>query len=169
MRIASRPLYRLRQVVWALRPRLTDEERAEAGEVLGERLLPLFKRMDAADQRHCFDVYRAARQAGCQDVDVLTAALIHDCGKAPSAEHGRIRLWHRVTHVALESAAPRLLRRLTRQSGGLQLLESHAERGLKMAESRGARPEVLELMRAMEHGDSDDERVRLLQAADDRA
>jgi hypothetical protein len=108
-------------------------------------------------------------KAGAQDEDVLTAALIHDCGKAPSAEDGRIRLWHRVAYVALGRATPGLLRRLARRPGGLRLLERHADRSLEMAAAAGADPEVLRLMRAMENGEPGDERVGLLRAADDAA
>ena len=168
MRIVSRPLYRARQVGWALRPKVTGEERAEAREVLGDRLFPAFEGMDRADQRHCLDVYRAARRTGCEDRDVLTAALIHDCGKAPSTKDGRIRLWHRIAYVALGTVAPGLLRRLLRRPGGLRLLDSHIERGMETAAARGASPDVLELMRGME-GEGGDERARLLRAADDAA
>ena len=153
MRIVSRALYRARQVGWALRPNVTDEQSAEAAGVLGRRLFALFDAMEGPDQRHCFDVYRAALKAGSHDRDLLTAALIHDCGKAPSAEDGRIRLW----------------RRLVRRRGALRLLDRHAERGLKMAAAQGAPAEVLRLMRGMEDGAVADERVRLLRAADDAA
>ena len=169
MRIVSRALYRARQVGWALRPNVTSEERTEAADVLGERLFALFDEMEDPDQRHCFDVYRAALKAGSHDRDLLTAALIHDCGKAPSAEDGRIRLWHRVGYVALGRTTPGLLQRLAQRPGGLRLLDRHAERGLEMAAALGAPAEVLRLMRAMEDGDPGDERVGLLRAADDGA
>src|SRR3989304_9782738 len=91
MRVVSRPLYRARQMGWALRPKVTEDERAEARALLDERLFGLFDAMDGADQRHCIDVYQAARKAGCEDRDVLTAALIHDCGKAPRPEDRRNR------------------------------------------------------------------------------
>ncbi len=168
MRIVSRPLYRAQQVGWALRPKVTEEERAETREVLGEQLFALFGAMDSTDQRHCIDVYRAARRAGCEDSDALTAALIHDCGKAASAEDGRIRLWHRIAYVALEAVAPGLLRRLAGRPGGLRLLHTHVERGMEMAAARGASPDVLALMRGME-GESGDERAGLLRAAEDAA
>jgi len=169
MRIVSKPLYRARQVGSALRPKVTDEERKEARRVLGDRLFALFGAMDGADQRHCLDVYNAARRAGCKDREALTAALIHDCGKAPSDEDGRIRLWHRVTYVVLEAIAPGMLRRLARRPGGLRLLDRHAERGIEIAEAHGATAEVLDLMRGMEDGETADEQVRLLRAADDAA
>ena len=169
MRIVSGPLYRARQAGWALRPKVTDAERQEVRSVVGDRLFAVFAAMDGADQRHCLDVYRAARRAGCEDREVLTAALIHDCGKAPSAEDGRIRLWHRVTSVLLEAFAPWLLRRIAHRPGGLRLLDRHAERGVEIAETNGATPEVLDLMRRMEDGTDGDERARLLRAADDAA
>lgn len=169
MRTVSRPLYRARQMGWALRPRVTDKECAEAREILGDRLSSLFEGMDGPDQRHCFDVYVAARAAGCEDSDVLSAALIHDCGKAPDDVDGRIRLWDRIAYVALHAAAPWLLRRLARRPGGLRLLDRHAERGVEMGAALGASREVLGLMRGMEDGDAEDERVRLLRAADDAA
>jgi hypothetical protein len=169
MRIVSGPLYRARQVGWALRPGVGDAERTEAREVLDERLFALFEAMDAADQRHCIDVYRAARSAGCEDQEVLTAALIHDCGKAASAEDGRVRLWHRVAYVVLGTVAPRVLRRLARRPGGLRLLERHAERGLELAAANGASQGVLALVQGMEDGETSDERVLLLREADDLA
>jgi len=169
MRIVSRPLYRARQMGWALRPRVTGNERSEAREVLGERLFPLFEGMDGPDQRHCFDVYVAARAAGCEDSEVLTAALIHDCGKAPDDIDGRIRLWHRVAYVALDTLAPWLLRRLVRRPGGLRLLGRHAKRGVEMAAALDTPREVLGLMLGMEDGDIQDERVRMLRRADDAA
>ena len=168
MRI-SRSLYRARQVGWALRPRVTDVELAAVREVLGDRLYALFCTMEAADQRHCIDVYEAAGKAGCEDRDVLTAALIHDCGKTPSTGDGRIRLWHRIAYVALRASAPALLRRFASRPGGLRLLDRHAERGIEVAAAHGAAPEVLDLMRRMEDGADGDDRIRLLRSADDAA
>jgi len=145
------------------------EDIAEARSVLGEDLFPLFLAMEMSDQRHGVDVYREVRRIGCGDPEVLTVALIHDCGKARTAEHGRIHLWHRVLYVALDALAPSLLGRLARRTGGLRLLREHAERGLRLTAAYGASPEVLGLMRAMEDRDTEDERALLLRAADDRA
>ena len=169
MRIVKWPLYRARQVTWALRAQVSIEETAEARGVLGEHLFPLFLAMETSDQRHGVDVYREVRRAGCDDPEVLTVALIHDCGKTRTAEDGCIRLWHRVLHVALGAVAAPLLGRLARRPGGLRLLSEHAERGLRLAEAHGASPEVLGLMRAMEDRETEDRRARSLRNADDRA
>jgi hypothetical protein len=77
----SRGLYRLRQLRRTLRPRVQPEERAEARRVLGERLYPIFDSMQAADQRHCLDVYAKLVASGCTDTEMLQTALIHDAGK----------------------------------------------------------------------------------------
>jgi hypothetical protein len=145
------------------------DEITEARGVLGEHLFPLFLAMETSDQRHGVDVYRELRRVACHDPEVLTVALLHDCGKASTAEDGRIRLWHRVLHVALGAVAPPLLGRLARRPGGLRLLSEHAGRGLTLAEAHGASEEVLWLMRAMEDRETKDRRARSLRNADDRA
>lgn len=167
--LLRRPLYRTRQVWWSLRSKVRREEVDEARALLGERLFAAFRAMDPPDQRHCLDVYRAAKGMGCTDQDVLTAALIHDCGKAPDETDGRLRLWHRASYVALLAVAPGLLRRLSRRPGGLRLLNRHAERGIEIARECGASVEVLDLLRRMEGGEDGDGRVRVLREADDRA
>lgn len=169
MSIARGPLYRARQVLWALRPHVTADELAEAESLLGAKLFEAFCAMDDGDKRHCIDVFSAARNAGCEDRAVLTAALIHDCGKASSREDGRIRLWHRIAYVALTTLSPGLVARMARRPGGMRLLHQHPERGLEIASALGAPADVLELMRRMEDKGDSDERVRLLQAADDAA
>jgi len=47
------------------------------------------------------------------------------------------------------------------------MLERHADRGARLAESRGAPPEVVRLIRAMDDRAETDDLVRLLRAADD--
>jgi hypothetical protein len=169
MSIVSRPLYRARQVLWALWPHVTDRELAEAESFLGGDLFVAFRAMDDGDKRHCIDVFNAARNAGSEDRVVLTAALIHDCGKASSREDGRIRLWHRIAYVALTTVSSGLAARMARRPGGMRLLRQHSERGIEIASAHGAPADVLELMRRMEDKGDGDARVRLLQAADDAA
>lgn len=158
---SPRPLYRTRQVLGALRPRISADERAEAAALLGERLLALFDSMAPRDQRHCLDVYLALRRQGCQDGDVLVAALLHDAGKG-----ARVRLWQRVAYVLLEAASPRLLERVG-DGWGLAALHRHAERGAELAAGAGAPPQVVELIRRHEERDAADEQLTVLRAADD--
>jgi len=162
----ERPLYRLRQFFGALKPRIEKAERFEAAELLGERLRPLFESMSERDQRHSVDVYRTLKEQGRRDPDLLTAALLHDAGKGRLAGV-RVRLWHRVSYVLLETSAPWALGTLVNGRGGLAALHRHAERGALVAEALGAPATVVELIRRHEERDSPDERLRLLRAADD--
>ena len=57
------------------------------------------------DQRHSLNVCATLRQAGHEDPALLTAALLHDAGKAA----GRIWLWQRALAVLLQRWTPRLL------------------------------------------------------------
>lgn len=165
MSSVSRALYRSRQLLSALRPRLRPDERAEARALLGEALFPLFRSMSPRDQRHCLDVFRALRARGCRDAHLLTAALLHDVGKGRLAGPP-VRLWHRVAFVLLAALAPRLLDRW--RGGGLATLRRHAQRGAELAARAGAPPAVVELIRRHEEcGQGADPRLRLLRAADD--
>ena len=161
----SRPLYRAGQFFASLRPRVDAAERAEAAAVLGEKLFALFDSMTPRDQRHCLDVYLALREGGCRDRDVLLAALLHDAGKGRLAG-ARTRLWHRVAYVLLAAAQPGRLETLS-AGGGLAVLHDHSQRGAELAVSMGASATVVELIRRHESRETGDDRLRLLQAADD--
>lgn len=163
----SRALYRSRQFLGALRPRLSHAERNEVSATLGPRLLPLFDSMTLRDQRHCLDVHAAVKENGCRDPHVLMAALLHDAGKGQLAG-ASIRLHHRVSYVMLAAGAPWLLRRLAASGrGGLGSLHHHPERGAILAEALGAPEPVVELIRRHEDRNGSDERLRLLRLADD--
>ena len=166
MSTASRPLYRARQFLGALRPRVDGTELKDASALLGQRLMPLFLSMSRRDQRHCLDVYGALVRTGCHDQNVLLAALLHDAGKGGLAG-ARVRLWHRVAYVLLATASARLLERLAGGRGGLAALHHHCERGALLAERHGAPAEVVDLIRRHEATAPADERLLSLRAADD--
>lgn len=133
-----RPHYRLRQFFAALRPKLQRPELADARNLLGEDLFPLFRSMTLRDQRHSLDVLRYLRGQGCQDRDTLAAALLHDIGKGSN-----VRMWERMTYVLLNAATPSLLSRV---NTGLARLRDHAETGGRMAAAAGAGPELVRLI-----------------------
>jgi hypothetical protein len=164
--MASRPLYRARQFFGALQPRVRRSELRAARELLGPQLTPLFLSMSRRDQRHCLDVCATLRTWGCEDGDVLTAALLHDAGKGSMAA-GRVRLWHRVTYVLLEAGAPSMIRPLSRYSRGLRALRRHGERGVMLVEALGGPAEVVRLLREMERSGTADSRALLLREADE--
>ena len=162
----KRPIYRTRQLIGALKPRVDSIERAEAEQLLGPKLSSLFESMSTRDQRHSLDVHRKLKHQGHTDRDLLIASLLHDSGKAALAGV-KVRLWHRVAYVLLEAGAPWGLRRLATGRSGLAALSQHAERGALVAEALGAPVAVVELIRRHEDDGTVDERQRLLRLADD--
>jgi hypothetical protein len=165
---ALRPMYRTRQFLGALRPSVQTQEMAEVRAVLGPQLMTLFESMPRRDQRHCIDVFRAVRSSGCDEPDVLVAALLHDAGKGRFSG-AKVRLWHRVAWVLLGAGPSTLRRGTSNRSPGLAALRDHVERGVVLAEAFGAPPEVLRLIREMEDAAPADGRAAMLRAADERA
>jgi hypothetical protein len=162
MRATPRPLYRSRQFLGSLRPRVDPALRDEALALLPERARALFESMMLRDRQHCLDVYRRLRDEGHTDSDLLAAALLHDCGK------GEIALWHRVAFVLLDSAAPARLRRAARPGEGaswravMYRCLHHEELGAQLARAAGCSERTMALIR----GD-DEPALAALYAADD--
>jgi hypothetical protein len=122
--------------------------------------------MSGRDQRHCLDVYQKLRSAGCEDTEVLQAALLHDAGKGSLAGKN-VRLWHRVAYVMLENGPKTGVELASRANGGIATLRDHGERGAVLADAFGASAEVVFLLREMEQARPQDPRAELLKAADD--
>ena len=106
-----RAAYRVFQMWRSLVARPLDaRERAILTELLPPDGQALFATMTRNDQRHSFTVYRALLAQGCEDHELLAAALLHDSGKGG----GRVPLWVRPPVVLLRTFAPGLLRWLAR-------------------------------------------------------
>ena len=162
----SRLSYRARQFRRTLAPGITANDLHEAESALGEDLYALFAAMQPADQRHCIDVYRRLRAEGEDDPDVLAAALIHDAGKGGESAR-RIRTWHRVAYVILDTLPPAALDRIARGDGGLAHLHRHGEATIRLVRSAGASERLTGLLEVMEAGRRDDPQAARLLAADD--
>ncbi len=102
-------MHRLRQGLRALTAftRPVDFDAARA--VLSPGLLPLFERMRRSEQQHSLRVMRALQVAGHTHPDLLTAALLHDCGKARVP----LTLFGRTLTVLARRFTPRLAARLS--------------------------------------------------------
>jgi hypothetical protein len=145
----GRALYRVGQVWRNLTPRPLDaDDRAVLTAQMSAEARRLFATMSRADQRHSLDVYAALRARGHEDADLLTAALLHDCGKGA----GRVRLWVRPPIVLLRAFAPKLLDWLTYAPQPwwrrpFYYAWRHAEVGADLAAVAGVSPGAVLLIR----------------------
>jgi hypothetical protein len=161
----ARALHRVRQFFGALRPRVTDADRAEVYAWLDAPLRAVFETMTLRDQQHGIIVYRRVRAtAPAPDPALFAASLLHDCGK------GRVALWHRVAFVLL-GLAPGMQARIAAEHGAawrraMWRLLHHPRLGAEMAAAAGADPDVVRMIREQESA-APDPRLALLQAADD--
>ncbi len=103
--------YRVYQVWRSLAARPLDaEDHAILDATLPAAGRAVFFTMSRNDQRHSLTVYRALRERGCDDADLLAAALLHDSGKGG----GRVPFVIRPAVVLLRAFAPGALRWLAR-------------------------------------------------------
>jgi hypothetical protein len=157
----ARALYRSGQVVHALWPRVKPDDLDFARRVLTDDLATLFLAMERRDQRHAIAVARRLQAQGVEDRDLLTAALLHDCGK------GAVPVWLRVLKVL----SPGLLQRLAQEQGSesrqaAYRLLNHAPIGAERVLAAGGSPTMARLISGrVEAGE--EARLALLIAADD--
>lgn len=141
--------YRVFQVWRSLAARpLDDEDRAILAVTLPDAGRALFATMSVNDQRHSLTVYRALRERGCEDADLLAAALLHDSGKGS----GRVPFVARPLVVLLRAFAPRALAWLARSPrpwfrSPFYYASRHAAIGADLAARAGLRERVVTLIR----------------------
>lgn len=166
---AVRVIYRLRQFWEALRAHRDPAALAAARRVLSPNLWALFTQMPPGEQAHALRVFRRLQEAGCTDADVLTAALLHDVGKA--LQHPR--LWERVAAVLGQACCPRQAARWGQGNPRgwrrpFVIAAQHPAWGARLAETAGASPRAVALIRAHQETApaADDPGLALLQWAD---
>ena len=101
--------------------------------------------MHRADQRHGLDVVQLLRSGGHDDVELLQAALLHDCSKGPS-----VRLPHRVAWSLGERYGDGMLdvfAQLPRFKAAFAALRDHAEGSARLALEAGCSERTAELIR----------------------
>ena len=141
--------YRVWQFGRSVLPRPLDaDDRAILEAYLPPAGRALFSSMSRNDQRHSLTVYRALRQRGSDDPDLLAAALLHDSGKGG----GRVRLWVRPPFVLLRVFAPGVLRWLARDDAAwwrrpFYYAWRHAEVGADLAAAAGLSERAVLLIR----------------------
>jgi hypothetical protein len=137
---------RVRRFLSAIDARPRSGIVASATANLTPQQLTLFHRMHPADQAHCLRLRAELLCAGHGDPDLITAALLHDCGKAwPSP-----RLWLRVLVDVGESIAPAGLDWLCTRRFWLgwiaRAYRLHGALGARAARLAGCSPRVVALI-----------------------
>ena len=139
---------------------LTVEEQTEVGTLLPPAAFSLFASMSPADQRHSLRVCRGLQARGWDERELLTAALLHDAGKAA----GRVPFWTRPLIVLGKRCVPGLLARLTAYPveeshlpgwrRALSYAWWHAEVGADLAERAGLSERAVHYIRMHHRPDS---------------
>jgi len=162
---------RLRQLLRTLRPRFRAEERAWVQTFLPAEAWALFQRQSLPEQRHALDVAAtlsadAALLPLSERCWLLTAALLHDCGKAQV----QIHLKHRILAVILASLPHPLSAFWKKHSASARFAWTvHVEHplwGSRLASEAGLDEPVRRLI--FEHHTPHDRLALLLAQADNR-
>lgn len=171
--------YRARQFFTALMSKVTKADMSEARKVLGPDLFKVFAALPEQYRRHGLGVYRRVRANGCYDPVVWQAALLHDAGKYDPDSRLYVTLGHRVAVVLLEvlPGGEKVMQRLSRRNDGsgrlggmlypFYLSRHHARLGARLATQHGASADVVGLISQHHNKVKGDERLAILQAADD--
>ena len=179
-RQGQRWLYRTGQFFKALLGKVSLDEMAEARQVLGHDLYPMFEELPAQYRHHMLAVYRRVRDAGCGDRHVWQAALLHDVGKYDPATRRYVSIPYRVAVVVLAVVPQgRHFLRGVSAHGSVRpvgwfypfyLNRTHAQLGAERASRYGAHPEVIELVaNHHNHAGNSNKALAALQAADERS
>ena len=162
--------YRIQQGVRGLLSRFQAEDDEPARAYLAPKPWSLYARMDKADRAHCLRVFTWLHAQGEDDPDLLTAALLHDVGKAAA----QIGVWHRSIKVLLKRLAPDRWQSLSRPTDPNSLrypfyvLDVHPLLGSRMAAKVGCSKTTVWLIRNHEiEPDQNDPRYPLMRALQD--
>jgi len=132
-----------------------------------EVLLPsergLFAAMERRDRRHGFEVFDRLRAGGATDRDLLTAALLHDCGK------GAVPVWLRALNVVARPFVELLAREEgTGAFGAAYRLLHHPTLGADLARSAGSSEATVRYITGRVRLE-EEANMELLRAADDES
>ncbi|MDP4126376.1 MAG: HD domain-containing protein [Bacillota bacterium] len=144
--------YRLHQFLNAVFPKIDSWDIKWALNHLSPEASELFLKQSWVEQRHAIDVTKkivnAKNLLSHPDLETLiTAALLHDCGKSLVS----IRLWHRV-YIVLMQKMPLSIWSCLEQSNTvfaspLKIATYHAQWGERLAKKAGLNAQVCLLIR----------------------
>lgn len=157
----ARPVYRARQFWQAMLPSMYAVDDGLPSRYLSKAEAGLFYDMHRRDQRHALEVAGRLTAAGHTEMDLIAAALLHDCAKLD------VPVWLRISRVL----APGLVSSLGRADatgwrGAAYRLSNDSRLSADLAAEAGASDLTTQLIR----GETDAEsahKLGLLRAADD--
>ncbi len=167
--MSSRLIYRTRQFWNALPGHRKQVDTEALLPHLSPSQIVLFRRMDASEQAHAFQVFERLKATGQTDADLLAAALLHDVGKVlfPLSILDRVvivlgkRLFRRRS-VHWSEGTPKSFRR------PFVVAAHHPQWGADLAEKAGASRRTVDLIRFhQETSTNEDPLLLALQSADD--
>ncbi len=140
--------HRVAQFFRTLSAPLLHLDETYAAAHLSPKLMALFRQMPRAEQQHGIAMCRALEDQGHHDPDLLTAALLHDVGKA------RVPLWifERVLIVLGEHYLPQQAAHWSQGKPhgwhrGFVIRRMHPQWGADLVEQAGAPARVVTLIR----------------------
>ena len=161
--------YRIYQFCKAVFPRIDSAEYNWALQILTPEAIILFNKQSRSEQRHALDVAQSLLTKKCNFTDmdrqnILTAALLHDCGKSTI----ELYLWQRV-YIVLMQKLPQGLWALLEKGPALlaqplKVDDLHPIWGEQLAKEAALNNHICCLIR--EHHNPQTELGRLLALAD---
>ena len=161
--------YRVHQFTHAFFPHIDSSEIKWAMDNLSPEAYSLFLKQSRSEQRHALDVAQSILKnkqtlSSTDFQNLLTAALLHDCGKSIVS----MRLWYRVFIVLMQKMPPSIWSRVelshTVFSFPLKISTQHAAWGGDLAQKAGLNPKICLLI--YEHHTPTTKLGRILERAD---
>ncbi|WP_088225348.1 phosphohydrolase [Desulfosporosinus sp. FKB] len=143
--------YRIRQFVQAFFPLIHPDELLWARQILPPQANSLFLQQSKAEQRHALTVaqsllpYQTALSSS-EFQDLMTAALLHDCGKSLV----KVRLWQRVFIVLMQQMPGSIWKFLKKgpslMAAPLNIADHHPHWGSSLGQTIGLNSRTCELI-----------------------
>lgn len=144
----SRIFYRVWQSWQTVTGSLSEQDLEGVRQTLSPAEFELFQAMSLADQAHSLRVYRALAAEGQDHPALLTAALLHDAGKADRS----FNLYDRTAVVLLKKFLPGSYQSLGRPGSkgwerAVFIAREHPRWGAELAQEAGSDPLAVWLIR----------------------